>query len=913
MKRRLSIPYEDTAWTGGCFETLIWAAGLGLALAFLPCHAADAAPAALPTIQAGPEAVQLDHWLVIGPFARTDEQQVANEDFLRKLVADEPIGAASQFDLKQWLATGSLTGGGAPGATAKPAAPAPGDAVASMTAWLQHSDIAAPAGAPEASAWGRAAIQPRRATTAERDLINLPYAVGLGNQSEIETDNQTDPSLRATAGLYYSACLIHSTKPATVYLMLGCDSPFVISLNGARANARANTSDQSVSDKSRVLLLYNYSFPLDLAAGDNLLLLRIDTRGGDAGVFSARLEPTKAGASLTALDNDGLTLPAMVITAGQPLPIRVRGAPSHDLLQAEIVSFSGAHVADAGLVGDQPQVWNSTGTAPGLYKVRIRCDGATFEKPFYIMKPGAQLQDLMGKLDLGGLNEETRIDLMTLQTRMEILCRPENWHPMDDEWQRKIAYTLGEIKSITGSITDGREPIKDAPGLHLRGFISAIDGQTECYRIFVPSGYRPTQAGGLPVVLIMPTLQSATRPFIASAFVAHQTEADILADVAEKKGCAVLWLGYRCQPTGNPCDFAHFDEVLRAAKQDYHIDDRRIYLTGECDGGALALSYNVEWPGRFAATGLINPFFHSYKFRHAQEDLFWPLPAYQRWLETEDDPVTPVLQSVRPSLLVIQDGTAEAGHGKLCYSLEFAAQAKAVGYPITLTQLPPALHYHLEAWSDMIDWMLPQRLDDRPRAQAAAAQSRLGPIARAFAGPFILVEGTAGTAGDQMGMRALSQSFQDAWRKTHYGPCRVAKDRALSDSEKAASNLILLGNASTNRIWREIEDHLPAKISANGILIGTKKWSGPDLSVQALCPNPYNPAKLVVVIGADDLAAARFGTMDLSTEGWYDFGLWRTRAGAGELVAADRYADAANFQTVTGSDNRAPPSIPLPP
>jgi hypothetical protein len=237
----------------------------------------------------------------------------------------------------------------------------------------------------------------------------------------------------------------------------------------------------------------------------------------------------------------------------------------------------------------------------------------------------------------------------------------------------------------------------------------------------------------------------------------------------------------------------------------------------------------------------------------------------------------------------LHDGTAEEGHGELHYSLEFAAQAKVAGFQFAFRQLPPTLHYHLEAWSNMLDWMLPQRLDDRPKAPPAKASSPPGPIANAFAEPFIVVEGTGGDVSDQAGMQSISQAFQSVWRKIQYGSCRVAKDRDLSDSDKAGYNLILLGNATTNSIWRDIESRVPAKIAPDGITIGAKKWTGTGLSVQAVFRNPFNPARLAVVIGAADLAAAHFGTMNLSVDGWFDFAVWRTQSEAAELVAADSY------------------------
>jgi pimeloyl-ACP methyl ester carboxylesterase len=827
-------------------------------LALLPVQAVAERAASLPIVQIGSQAVKLDRWLAMGPFSSSTKKYAAEDSFLRHVLGDEPAKSASL---------------------------APGEAVAAMTAWLQNADNTAPSDVADATASGRKTMRMR--LTGGRDLINLPYALGLDVPEIKETNEPSEPSTHATEGFYYAACVIRSAKPATVYLMFGCDSPFRLSLNGVQVAAEA---------KSRVLRLWDFSYPLQLAGGDNLLLLRIDDRAGGAGIFAARSEPTKEAASFTALqDSDALTLSATLITAGQSLSIRVRGAPSADLLPAQIVSFDDAPVAEAGLVGNPPVTWGSTGVAPGLYKVRIRYEGATFERPFYIMKRGARLQDLMSGLDWSHLpvNEEQKIDLQTLRRRMDVLCRPEHWLPADREWQRKIGFTLGEIKSITDKIKEGREPIKGVPGMHLRGFVSAIDGQTEYYRLFVPSGYRTGQTGGLPIILIMPTNTVNPRPFIESVFIAHQIEADTLAALAEKKGCALLWVGFRCLPRGSPCEFTHFDEVLHAVEQDYRIDERRIYLMGECGGAALALMYNVRYPGRFAATALINARFHSYEIADGADAIFSSLPEYQRWSEA-NDPVTPTFQSVRPSLLVLHDGIAEEGHGELRYTLEFAAQAKAAGFQFIFHQLPPSLHYHLESWSNMLDWLLPQHVDAEHKAQSVPALSRFGPIARAFAGPFILVEGTGGTARDQLGMHSLSQSFQDTWKKVHGGPCRVTDDRALPDSDKAAYNLILLGNPATNRIWRDIEGQVPPKIASDGISIGARNWSGPSLSVQALLPNPYNPAKLAVVIGAGDLAAARFGTMNLSIRGWYDFAIWRARAETGELVAAADYADIAN-------------------
>ncbi len=106
----------------------------------------------------------------------------------------------------------------------------------------------------------------------------------------------------------------------------------------------------------------------------------------------------------------------------------------------------------------------------------------------------------------------------------------------------------------------------------------------------------------------------------------------------------------------------------------------------------------------------------------------------------------------------------------------------------------------------------------------------------------------------------------------------MRRDVDVSDAEIAASNLILWGDPSSNKILARIADKLPIEWTAAGIVVGKDRYSADTHAPILIYPNPLNPNRYVVLNSgftfreADYLSNARqtpklpdYAVVDLTT------------------------------------------------
>ena len=58
------------------------------------------------------------------------------------------------------------------------------------------------------------------------------------------------------------------------------------------------------------------------------------------------------------------------------------------------------------------------------------------------------------------------------------------------------------------------------------------------------------------------------------------------------------------------------------------------------------------------------------------------------------------------------------------------------------------------------------------------------------------------------------------------------------------------------------------------VIIGGMEFNGDKLNIHMVYPNPLNSNKYIVIISTNNFQYFNFGNIDLSTTGWYDFGVW---------------------------------------
>ena len=129
-----------------------------------------------------------------------------------------------------------------------------------------------------------------------------------------------------------------------------------------------------------------------------------------------------------------------------------------------------------------------------------------------------------------------------------------------------------------------------------------------------------------------------------------------------------------------------------------------------------------------------------------------------------------------------------------------------------------------------------------------------GPVSDAFTKPFLFVVGAAGREAKPVEMREASRRAAEAWARDWMsragGIVRIKQDAEVTREDIALNNLILFGDAATNRLIAEINDDLPIRFNGAGqIVAGGRAIVGDDAGMALIAPNPLNRQRYVVIVG----------------------------------------------------------------
>ncbi|NLR56485.1 hypothetical protein HGH93_00125 [Chitinophaga polysaccharea] len=145
-----------------------------------------------------------------------------------------------------------------------------------------------------------------------------------------------------------------------------------------------------------------------------------------------------------------------------------------------------------------------------------------------------------------------------------------------------------------------------------------------------------------------------------------------------------------------------------------------------------------------------------------------------------------------------------------------------------------------------------------------------GPINDIFKDNFLLVTGDTGTKEERLANQTMVNKFIQNWQENNFNTCPVKTAAAVSNGDIARSNLILIGNPTTNSFIRRLVSKLPLKISANALDIGSRHIDGNSLGYTLIYPNPLNPKKYILLLGSNNSSIVHM-VPDLQYTGWYDY------------------------------------------
>src|SRR4029434_7382711 len=89
--------------------------------------------------------------------------------------------------------------------------------------------------------------------------------------------------------------------------------------------------------------------------------------------------------------------------------------------------------------------------------------------------------------------------------------------------------------------------------------------------------------------------------------------------------------------------------------------------------------------------------------------------------------------------------------------------------------------------------------------------------------------------------------FKFQFAKWMRGDIRVKDDSAVTASDIANSNLVLLGDPGSNSVIAKIIGKLPIQWTKNEIVVGAQKFPAASNALVMVYPNPLHPQKYVVL------------------------------------------------------------------
>ena len=175
---------------------------------------------------------------------------------------------------------------------------------------------------------------------------------------------------------------------------------------------------------------------------------------------------------------------------------------------------------------------------------------------------------------------------------------------------------LAEAEATAAAVRAGKHPFATRTGDFKRHYVLASAGEIMPYRLYVPTGYTPgAQGAAFPLIVALHGLGGTEDSF----FTGYD---GVMPKLAEQHGYIVAApLGYRVDgsygwglgnPPGDPNtrrvqERSEEDvmQVLQLVRQQYRIDENRIYLAGHSMGGIGTWKIAAKFPDIWAA---ISPF-----------------------------------------------------------------------------------------------------------------------------------------------------------------------------------------------------------------------------------------------------------------------------------------------------------------
>ncbi len=570
-----------------------------------------------------------------------------------------------------------------------------------------------------------------------------PPAWQLASSGEGAIDLQA--ALKATENdlVAYAAGTLHVARAGRFYLLVGADDGLRVIVDGKAVFTR---------DESRPLRDDDDLVPLDLAAGDHAVVLKLHQRDAawsmhvrlvddklapPPGTYLALPGTTADDARALATKMSWVSLDRGVTAAAYRPRLTVRfpeGAPRGVPLRVS-AKLAGAFDVEAGEVPvDASGVGElqialprlDDGAADGTCEIGVA--GRALKLAF---RTGRALRGALAAADAAGVEKDESVAWLR-ERLVQLAARGDG----DLEAQ---AVEAQELQDAATALAQGRDPYATRTGPMRRAYRSPLDGELQELGLYVPPSYRPGTKRRYPLIVALHGLNGKPMAMLRWLFGGDEPKKDQEWEDRHVGPLPPLD-AFVVTPSGHGNTMYRDlgeDDVMRAldwTAARYPIDPARVTVTGPSMGGIGSAAVAFRYPDRFAAAAPLCGY-HSYFVR--RDFVSRPVRPWERFLAEERSNVAWADNGYATPLFIVH-GTMdlpEANSGVLIEKYE------KLHYSVVHEH--PALGHNV--WQPTYEglkgakWLLPHVRDLHPRQvhfrtmrlrSAKNAWVRIGELAR---------------------------------------------------------------------------------------------------------------------------------------------------------------------------------------
>ncbi|MBI2804299.1 MAG: PQQ-binding-like beta-propeller repeat protein [Planctomycetes bacterium] len=163
-----------------------------------------------------------------------------------------------------------------------------------------------------------------------------------------------------------------------------------------------------------------------------------------------------------------------------------------------------------------------------------------------------------------------------------------------------------------------------------------------------------------------------------------------------------------------------------------------------------------------------------------------------------------------------------------------------------------------------------------------------GPVMDVFMGePVLMVYGTTNSPDPAKSRKMVDDAVTrlfgvpDGGGVLHSGFAHKA-DKEVNANDITDTNLVLFGTPQTNQVVKKIADKLPVKFLKDGVQFAGKSYTGADVGLVMVYPNPLNPERYVLLLPENYARyTAHPGAMGMNVLTFPDYVIGQPQAGWG--------------------------------